>query len=132
MASGFSRTTPGRLYVASGFSRATPGPTEVGRYEEQPLRQCRALDKLEDERLHAIRFFESVNRGDVGMIERREDLRFAFEAREAIGIEGEQLGQDFEGDVAIQLGVARAIHLAHSAAAERREDFIWTESKAAR
>ena len=41
------------------------------------------------------------------MIERREHLRFALEPREAFGIGGEGLGQDFQRDVAIQLRVVR-------------------------
>ena len=66
------------------------------------------------------------------MIERREDLRFALEAREAVGIEGEELGQNLERDVAIELRVARAIDLAHSARADGREDFVRAEAGAVR
>ena len=40
-------------------------------------------------------------RGDVRMIERGEDLRFALEPREALRI-GAKLGQDLERDVAIE------------------------------
>ena len=32
-------------------------------------------------------------------------------------------GQDFERDIAIQLGIARAIDLSHSAFADRRGDY---------
>ena len=67
---------------------------------------------------------------DVRVVERREDLRFALEAREAIGIGGERVGQDLERDVAIQLRVARAIHLAHAAGAEQRNHFIGTDTSA--
>ena len=42
-------------------------------------------------------------RGDVGMIQRREGLRFALEAREAVGVVRERVGQDLDRDVAIQL-----------------------------
>jgi len=38
-------------------------------------------------------------------------LRFALEARQTVGIERKQLGQDFEGDIAIQRCIARAIDL---------------------
>ena len=41
------------------------------------------------------------------MIERGERLRFALEARQPIGICGEQVRQDLERDVAIEL-VSRA------------------------
>ena len=39
--------------------------------------------------VHAIGLLEAVDRADVRVIERREQPRFALEAREAIGIGGE-------------------------------------------
>ena len=45
-------------------------------------------------------------------------------------IAGEGFGQDLERDVAIQLRVARAIHLAHAARAERGKDFVRAEAGA--
>ena len=45
----------------------------------------------------------AVDRGDVGMIQRRERLRFTREARQAMGIVGEGLRKHFQCDVAIQL-----------------------------
>jgi hypothetical protein len=55
---------------------------------------------------------------DVGMIQRREDFRFALESREPFAIVGDVGGQDLDRDFALQLRVARAIHLAHSPGAE--------------
>ena len=52
------------------------------------------------------------------MIQRGEDFGFALEPREAFGIGGERLGQDLDRDVALQVGVAGAIHLAHAAGAD--------------
>ena len=54
-----------------------------------------------------------------GWFQRGEHLRFAAEPREAIGIVGDGRQQHFDRDVAIQLRIARAIHLAHPARAER-------------
>ena len=39
------------------------------------------------------------------MVKLGEELRFALEAREALGVGGERLGQDLDGDLALQLGV---------------------------
>ena len=64
------------------------------------------------------------------MIERGEDLRFALEPRETIGIARECVRQDLQRDVAIELRVARAIDLAHAAGTERRDDFVEAESRA--
>ena len=59
--------------------RTTPSPTKVGRHVPfgrhglKALRQSRALDQLHHEREDAIGLFETVDGGDVGMIERREE-----------------------------------------------------------
>ena len=74
--------------------------------------------------------FESVDRGDVRMIQRRERLRFALETRQAIGIVGERVRQNLDRDLASQLRVARAIHLAHAAGTEYRDDLIRAEARA--
>ena len=51
-----------------------------------PLRERRPLDQLQHQRADAVRLFEAVDRRDVRMIQRREHLRLALEAGEAIGI----------------------------------------------
>jgi hypothetical protein len=62
------------------------------------------------------------------MVEQRERLRFACEPSEPIWIVGEGVGQELQRDVAIQLRVARAIHLAHAAFADLRGDFVDAEA----
>ena len=90
----------------------------------------RSLDQLQHDRLEVVRFFKAVNRTDVRMVERGEQLRFAFEASKPIGIEDEGLGQDFQRDAAVQRGVAGAIDLSHPACANGREDFVRAEADA--
>jgi len=46
------------------------------------------------------------------MVQRREDLRFAFEPRQPIGIVREGRRQNLDRDVAIELGVASSVDLA--------------------
>jgi hypothetical protein len=46
------------------------------------------------------------------MVQRRQQLRLALEPRQAIGIGRKRLGEDLEGDLAIEPAVPRAIHLA--------------------
>ena len=58
------------------------------------------------------------------MVQRREDLRFALEPRQALGIVRERVGQDLDRDVAIELRVAGPIDLAHAAGAEGGEDLV--------
>ena len=64
------------------------------------------------------------------MVERGEHLRFAPEAREPLGVEGEVTGENFQCDVALQRAVARTIHLAHAARADRRDDVVRAEAGA--
>ena len=98
---------------------------------QRPAREAigkgRALDQFEDQRRHAIDFFESVDRADVRMIERGEEAGFAREAGTTLGVRCEVRRQDLDGDVAPQLAVARAIDLAHAARAERRHDRVRPE-----
>jgi hypothetical protein len=58
------------------------------------------------------------------MIERGEQLRFAFESRDARGVDGDACWKDLERDIAIQPRIARAIHLAHSAFAQQIDNLI--------
>ena len=97
-----------------------------------PIGQRLAFDQFEHERVGLTAVLETVDRGNVRMIERRQHLRLALEARDAIGIERERVGDDLQRDVATELRIARAIDLAHAAGAEGGEDdFIRTETGAA-
>ena len=66
------------------------------------------------------------------MIEQREDLRFALEAGEAFGVEHKGLWQNLQRDVAIQLRVARPIHLSHPAGADGVLNLVIAEAGASR
>ena len=111
-----------------------PGNLQRLSQRKRPLRnqigERRAVDELQDEPVRGAGILEAIDMTDVRVIERREHLSFALEAREPIGIARERFGQDFDGDVAIQLRIARAIDLAHAARADLAGDFIWAESSA--
>ena len=64
------------------------------------------------------------------MVQRREDLRFPFEPGQAVRVERQVVGEDLEGDVSAQRGVAGFPHLAHPAGPDGREDFIRAEANA--
>ena len=55
---------------------------------------------------------------------------FARESRQAIGVQGECVRQDLQRDVAIELGVAGAIDLAHSTFADLCEQLVGAEPAA--
>jgi hypothetical protein len=58
-----------------------------------------------------------VNGGDTRVVEGGEHLRFPLEAREALGVTRHFGRQHLDRNVAIELGVLRAVHLAHPARA---------------
>src|SRR5262249_59839977 len=95
-----------------------------------PIRQCRTLDELQCERVRVTGILETVDGGDIRMVECREHLRFPSESRDAVAIEGEGFGQNLQRDVAIELRITRAIDLAHATGANQRSDFIGAETRA--
>ena len=94
------------------------------------IRQRRPLDQFEHQRLGAFSLFQPVDVPDVGMVQRGEDLGFALEAGQAVGIGGEGLGQDFQRHVAVELRVAGAVDLPHPACANLGGDLIRAEGGA--
>ncbi len=61
------------------------GLVDRDRAGRDPFRQRLALHQLQDERSRAARFLEAVDVRDVRMVERRQDLRLALEARQPLG-----------------------------------------------
>ena len=73
---------------------------------------------------------ETVDRTDVGMIERCERARFAVKACEALRLPDEEARQSLDRDVASQCGIACAIDLAHPPSTQQREHAIGSELSA--
>ena len=73
-------------------------------------------------------FFEAVDGGDVRMVQRGEYLGFALEAGQPIGIARERSGRTFSATSRFSLRIAGAIHFAHAAGPERREDLVGAEA----
>jgi hypothetical protein len=78
------------------------------------------LHQFQDQRA----IFYAVDRGDVGVVERGQHLRLAEEARHPAGVGGESPGEDLDGYVAVEFGIGRAPHFAHTALAELRRDAV--------
>ena len=59
------------------------------------------------------------------MIDGASGLGLAFEARDAVGVNRERLGQHLDGDGALESLVARAVHLlAHTTGANQSGDLV--------
>ena len=96
------------------------------------LREILALDQLHHEGLHAVGVLQPVDRGDVRMIQRGEDFRFALKARQAVGVGCQRRWEDLDGDLTLQLRVRRPIDFPHPTHAELRGDFVDAEAGAGR
>ena len=68
-----------------------------------------------------------MNRADVGVIERGRGLSFAQKARRVLAVFREFGGQNLQRDAAMKLCIFGQIHLAHSAHANLRADFVAAE-----
>jgi hypothetical protein len=62
------------------------------------------------------------------MVQCCEDLRLATEPSDAFGVLRERRWQHLDGDITIELRIARAEHLAHPTRADRADDFVGSES----
>src|SRR4051794_27168119 len=94
------------------------------------LRQIVALNEFHDEGGEVWSLFEAVDRGDVRMIEGREDFGFPLKAREAIRIACNRGGQHLDRHRTFEIAVGRAIDLAHAASTDLRDDFVDAEAGA--
>jgi len=70
---------------------------------------------------------ETVNLGDVRVVQRGEDPCLLLKSRNTNRIGGWRARQNLDGDVTKQCDVACLIHLAHAAAADQRDDFVNAE-----
>src|SRR5262249_47822584 len=68
-------------------------------------------------------FLDVVNRCDVGMIERCKDFSLALETAHARRVARKSIRQELDRDLAFELGIAGAVHFAHSALTEKSDDF---------
>jgi hypothetical protein len=64
------------------------------------------------------------------MVQRCEDFCLALEASEMVRIARDRRRQHFESHLTFQVGIGRAIHLAHPACSEWGDDFVRTEANA--
>ena len=78
----------------------------------------------------AVHPFEAVDRSNVRMVQRREDLRFPPEAPYPLGIRGESRRQNLDRHLSPERCVRGAVYLAHPARAEERFDPIRPEQRA--
>ena len=114
----------GGLQGLGDLPRDRQGVLERNGRDGDPVGESWPLDQLHHQHLDALDVLEPVDGRDVRMIQRGEHFRFALEPRQALRIVREGIGQEFDRDRAIELCVARAVDLSHSAFAQLGHDLI--------
>jgi hypothetical protein len=66
-----------------------------------------------------------VDGENVRVIQRRGRARFLFKPSRAIGIGHDVGGQDFDGDIASESRIVRAVDLAHTSSTDKGGDLVW-------
>jgi hypothetical protein len=89
----------------------------------QTLGQRLAFHIFHHQIVGSVLLTDVVESTDVRMIQAGNRSRFALKTLAQFGSIGEVIGQDFDGYGALQAGIAGAVHLAHPARANCREDF---------
>lgn len=86
------------------------------------LGQGNTFDQLHHQSMGTAGVLKAVNRADIGVIERGQELGFATQAGEPLRIAGEGLGQQLERDLAPEFGIAGAVDLTHATRAQGGDD----------
>ena len=73
-------------------------------------------------------FFQPIDRRDVRMIERSDDLCFAPKSSESIRIRRHRCGEHLDRHLALQVRVGRTVDLSHAADTNLCSDFVDAES----
>jgi serine/threonine protein kinase len=101
---------------------------------EPPCRDAPAqrlsLEQLHHRERDAVGHAEVVDREDVGMREGGDDLGLALEARQRLGVVGEVLREDLDGDVPFETGMPGAVDLSHPTGTHLGQDLVGTEPHA--
>jgi hypothetical protein len=95
----------------------------------EPLRERLPFEELHHEVFHAAVVADVVERADVGMGEGGRRARLALEALAPVRIRRHGRGQDFQGDIASESRVARAVDLPHPAGARGGDDLVRAEPR---
>ena len=96
------------------------GQTAFGQSQRQRL----ALDQLHDQSEDAAALLDSVQRGDVRVIQQSQNPRFAAQPVQVRPVAGRRRRDGFESDVPPQTPVAGAENLAHAAGAETLDNAV--------
>jgi hypothetical protein len=76
------------------------------------------LNQFHDQKLLSVRPFETINRGDVGVVEGCQKPCFPFKPRQAFLIQRKWMGQHLNGYLTLQIRVLSQIDFSHASPAK--------------
>ncbi len=117
----------GRFECFGNLSRHSNGFVERQRSPGNAFLKRLALHDLENQETVPLDGFETMNRRDVRMIQRRDQSRFALEPRDPLFVFGERFRKNFDGDFALELDIPGTVHLAHATCTDGLEDLVVAE-----
>lgn len=86
-----------------------------------------AVNALQHKRVDVAAVLQSMDCGDVRMVQRGEYLRLPVHAGEAFSICGKPCRQNLQRDVTAEFRIPRPVDLSHSACADRGNNLVRTE-----
>jgi len=99
-------------------------PIQREAFSWNQLRKRLPEHELHGDEVHATRLLDGMDRHDVGVVEGRRRPRLAKEELYGSGVLLEVVRQEFHGDEAAEMLIARAVHHAHTALAQHTDDFV--------
>jgi len=111
------------------LSRQADGLRHVQGPALETIGEGGSADIFHDQGRDALHFLQSMNHRNIGMIQRGQDLRLVLEPGFTLGIGNVGRREHFNGNVAEQPGISRAVHLAHPAGADQFCDFVYTDPR---
>ena len=106
------------------------GPLRLDPAAADHVVQGEALDQLHHDVRLAERLADLVDGDDIGMVQRRGGAGLLRKPRQPIGVGGVLRRQELDGDVALQIEIARAKDLAHPSGTDAGEEFVVPETRA--
>ena len=92
--------------------------------------QREAIEEFHGDEGAALGFADVIDGADVGMIKGGGGFGLALEACEGLGISGDVIGEEFEGDVAVEADVFGLVDHAHTSATELFGDAVMRDGLA--
>ena len=117
-----------RLQGRGDLAADLEGFPDPGALAFQELAKGLSRDELHDEEPDPVLLLELVERGDVRVVQRREEPGLALEARQPARVARDGVRQDLDGDPPPEASVARMEDFAHPAGSERSQDLVRPET----